>query len=258
MESQERLQKIIAAAGVASRRKAELLIQQGHVTVNGHVVTQLGAKADPQHDHIKVDGKLIRKSFEKLYLLLNKPREVISSVSDPEGRAKVTDLVGVTSKVYPVGRLDYNTEGLILLTNDGEFSKIVTSAGKHMPKVYEVKVRSTPSAPDLARLREGLRLRSGVRLAPCRIVPLKASANSWYEVTLIQGKNRQIRDMFESIGHPVIKLRRTRIGFLTNHGLAVGQYRSLTPGEVERILQLRSGQDRKAESAKSGRSLILQ
>jgi 23S rRNA pseudouridine2605 synthase len=242
MESQERLQKIIAAAGVTSRRKAELLIQQGHVTVNGHVVTQLGAKADPKHDHIKVDGKLIRKSLEKVYLLLNKPREVISSVSDPEGRAKVTDLVGVKSKVYPVGRLDYNTEGLILLTNDGEFSKIVTSAGKHMPKVYEVKVRSTPLAPELARLREGLRLKSGVRLEPCKIVSLKAGANSWYEVTLIQGKNRQIRDMFESIGHPVIKLRRTRIGFLTNHGLAVGQYRSLTPAEVERILRLRPRQ----------------
>lgn len=153
---------------------------------------------------------------------------------------KVTDLVGVKSKVYPVGRLDYNTEGLILLTNDGEFSKIATTAGKHMPKVYEVKARSTPTWTEIARLREGLRLKSGVRLAPCKIVLLKESVNSWYEVTLIQGKNRQIRDMFESIGHPVVKLRRTRIGFLTNHGLAVGQYRSLTPSEVERVLRLRT------------------
>jgi 23S rRNA pseudouridine2605 synthase len=240
MAGPERLQKIIAAAGIASRRKAELLILQGLVTVNGQVVTKLGAKADPHHDYIKIEGRLIRKPPEKVYLLLNKPREVISSVSDPEGRVKVTDLAGIKSKVYPVGRLDYNTEGLILLTNDGEFSRIVTAAGKHMPKVYEAKVRSTPTVPELARLREGVRLSSGVRLAPCKIIPLKEGANSWYEVTLTQGKNRQIREMFESIGHPVVKLRRTKIGFLTNQGLAVGRYRNLTPAEVERILRLQT------------------
>ena len=238
MAGEERLQKIISAAGLASRRKAEQLIREGRVTVNGQVVTQLGAKADPSRDHIKVDGKLIHESRRKVYLLLNKPREVISSVADPQGRAKVTDLAGVKEKVYPVGRLDYNTEGLILLTNDGEFSSIVSAAGKHMPKVYHVKVRSAPEEAGLQRLRGGLRLKTGVQLAPCKIVPLKEGNNSWYEVTLTQGKNRQVRDMFEAIGHPVLKLRRVRIGFLTDHGLALGQYRHLSPFEVERILRL--------------------
>jgi 23S rRNA pseudouridine2605 synthase len=235
MDCQERLQKIIAAAGLTSRRKAEMLIREGRVTVNGNIVTQLGAKADPERDYIKVDGKLVRQSPKRIYILLNKPRQVISSVADPQGRIKVTDLVDVHTKIYPVGRLDYNTEGLILLTNDGVFAKIVSAAGSHLPKVYHVKVRSTPDSSSLERLRMGLRLRSGERLARCKIVPLRESANSWYEVTLTQGKNRQIRDMFEEIGHPVSKLRRIRIGFLTDKGLAIGQYRRLTPAEVERI-----------------------
>jgi 23S rRNA pseudouridine2605 synthase len=238
MERLERLQKIIAAAGVTSRRKAELLILEGRVTVNGRIVTQLGAKADPDRDHIKVDGKLLHGAPEKVYILLNKPREVVSTVSDPEGRPKVTDLVGMKTKIYPVGRLDYNTEGLILLTNDGEFARIVTAAGSHLPKVYQVKVRSTPDSPALARLRRGLHLASGAQLAPCKIVPLKESTNSWYQVTLTQGRNRQIRDMFEAIGHPVVRLRRIRIGFLTNSGLSPGQYRHLMADEVERILRL--------------------
>jgi 23S rRNA pseudouridine2605 synthase len=239
MDAEERLQKIIAAAGVTSRRKAEALILEGRVTVNGQVVTQLGAKADPNRDHIKVDGKLIHNDPQKIYILLNKPRQVISTVSDPQGRTKVTDLVDANKKIYPVGRLDYNTEGLILLTNDGEFSRIVTSAGKHLPKVYEVKVKSVPTALDLSRLREGLTLKGGVKLARCKVEPMKESANSWYSVMLYQGKNRQIRDMFEAIGHPVLKLRRTRIGFLTDQGLALGHYRHLTAQEVERVLTLR-------------------
>ncbi len=236
MDSGERLQKIIAAAGLASRRKAELLIQQGRVTVNGQVITQLGSRADLKRDHIKVDGKLIHETSRKTYILLNKPRQVICSVADPQGRVKVTDIVDV-KKIYPVGRLDYNTEGLILLTNDGEFSKIVMAAGKHLPKVYHAKVRSTPAASDLSRLRAGICLKTGVQLAPCRIEPIKDTANSWYEVTLTQGKNRQIREMFEAIGHPVLKLRRVRIGFLTDKGLVPGQYRHLTPREVERVLR---------------------
>ncbi len=239
MNSEERLQKIIAAAGLTSRRKAELFIQEGRVTVNGKVVTQLGAKADPERDYIKVDGKLIQNTPRKIYILLNKPRQVVSTVSDPQGRTKVTDLVDVNTKIYPVGRLDYNTEGLILLTNDGEFSRIVTSAGKHLPKVYEVKVRSVPTAAALARLREGIRLKNGLQLARCKVEPMKEGANSWYAVTLYQGKNRQIRDMFEMIGHPVLKLRRTRIGFLTDRGLPVGHFRHLTAREVERVLSLR-------------------
>ena len=238
MGREQRLQKIIATAGLSSRRKAENLILQGRVTVNGQTVTELGAKADPERDHIKVDGKSVRQSGRKIYVLLNKPRGVISTVSDPQGRGKVIDLVGIKQKIYPAGRLDYNTEGLILLTNDGEFSRIVSGAGAQMPKVYQVKVQSTPADSSLERLRKGIRLKGGVRLAPCRIVPIKEGTNSWYEVTLTQGKNRQIRRMFESIGHSVLKLRRIRIGFLSDRGLAVGQYRLLNPGEVERILRL--------------------
>ncbi len=236
MGSAERLQKIISAAGIASRRKAELLIEQGRVTVNGRIITTLGTKADPQSDHIKVDGKLIRGAPPKLYVLLNKPRQVISSVSDPQGRVKVTDFVDVKSKLYPVGRLDYDTEGLILLTNDGDFARIVSSAGERFPKVYHVKVRSLPEETSLDRLRAGMRLRDGTRLSRCRIVLLKPANNPWFEVTLTQGKNRQIRQMFEAIGHPVQKLRRTRIGFVSDKGLRPGGYRHLTEHEVNRFL----------------------
>ena len=233
---EERLQKIIAEAGVASRRKAELLIQEGRVAVNGQVVTQFGAKADPDNDSIRVDGRRIRlEAIKKVYLLLNKPKQVMSTVEDPERRVKVTDLVPAHKRIFPVGRLDYNTEGLILLTNDGDFAKIVSSAGKRFPKVYHVKVRANPDAHALSRLREGLRI-DGVKLAPCTIEPIKEGANSWYEVTLTQGKNRQIRDMFEAVGHPVQKLRRVRIGFLTDKGLPVGKYRALKQEEIKRIL----------------------
>lgn len=238
LRSEERLQKILSTAGIASRRKAELMIEQGRISVNGQVITEPGTKADPLHDHIKVDGKLIGKFPEKIYLLLNKPRQVISTVSDPEGRTKVTDLVDVKEKLYPLGRLDYNTEGLILLTNDGEFARIISSAGTSFPKVYRVKVRSTPDAAVLRRLRAGIRMRDGTRLAQCRIEPVKEGNNPWLEVTLTQGKNRQIRDMFEQAGHPVMKLRRTRIGFFTDEGLEVGRYRFLTDREVERVFRI--------------------
>lgn len=244
MDHGERLQKIIAYAGVASRRKAELLIQQGRVTVNGEIVDRLGTRADPDKDSIRVDGKRLRIPPRKLYILLNKPRQVISSVADPQGRTVVTDLVNVKGKVYPVGRLDYNTEGLILLTNDGDFSKRVAQAGNHMPKVYRVKVRSKPENGEIDKLRKGIRVKNGIQLAPCRIVPLGGDRNGWYEVTLIQGINRQIREMFEAVGSPVLKLRRIRIGFLTDKGLPVGHYRSLTPGEVAQVFRLTNRRDR--------------
>jgi pseudouridine synthase len=251
MDHAKRLQKIIASAGLASRRKAEVLIQQGRVTVNGKTVVQLGAKADPSRDHIKVDGKLIREPRRKIYILLNKPKHVICTVADPEGRTKVVDLVDVKERIYPVGRLDYSSEGLILLTNDGEFSRIVTAAGNHMAKVYEVKVRSSPEESDLARLRAGIRLPGGARLAACTIVPIRESAHNWYRVTLTQGRNRQIRDMFEAVGHPVLKLRRTRIGFLSDKGLPVGQYRFLTPGEVERVFRCSASSGRRGRGSRA-------
>ncbi len=239
MEREQRLQKIISAAGIASRRKAEDLIRQGRVTVNGEAVTKLGSKAVLGRDYIKVDGKLIYSFPERQYILLNKPRHVMSTVSDPRGRTKVTDLVPAREKVYPVGRLDFDTEGLILLTNDGEFAKIVGSAGDHLPKVYHVKVRAVPDEAALQRLRQGIQVRGGPRLAPCKIRPLEQGNNSWFEVTLTQGRNRQIREMFRAIGNPVMKLRRTRIGFLSGHGMEPGQYRLLSASEVERILKLR-------------------
>jgi 23S rRNA pseudouridine2605 synthase len=237
MAEGERLQKILAGAGLASRRKAEELILQGRVSVNGKTVTEMGTRADPDKDHIKVDGKLVRAARRRIYILLNKPRKVVSTVSDPQGRIKVTDLVKVKERLYPVGRLDYDTEGLILLTNDGDFAKIAGSAGEALPKHYEVKVRSSPDEDVLTRLRAGIRLSGGIRLARCRIVPVKQGNNSWFEVILTQGRNRQIREMFAAAGHPVMKLRRRRIGFLTDKGIAPGEYRFLTEAEVARILR---------------------
>ncbi len=246
MEHLDRLQKIISSAGVASRRKAEDLIRAGRVTLNGQVVTEMGTKADPSRDHIKVDGRPIRKLPRRVYVLLNKPRQVICTASDPQGRVKVTDLVPIGCRLYPVGRLDYNTEGLILLTNDGDFSRIVAAAGAHLPKVYHVKVKSVPDEEVLQRLRSGIRLRNGIRLERCKIVSLKEGNNSWLQVTLTQGKNRQIRDMFEENGHRVLKLKRTRIGFLTDDKLPPGHYRFLAHTEVERILSLRPGPNTRA------------
>jgi 23S rRNA pseudouridine2605 synthase len=238
MRTKERLQKIIAAAGIASRRKAELLIAAGRVTINGKVVTRLGAQADVQQDYVKVDGKLIRPAARKHYVLLNKPKGVISTASDPLGRAKVTDYVRGTGKLFPVGRLDFNTEGIILLTNDGEFSRIVADAGDSFPKVYQLKVRGIPEESTLNRLRAGLRLPDGTQLAPAKIRVLREDKHAWLEVTLTQGKNREIRKMFEAVHHPVSKLRRTRIGFFTAAGLPVGASRPLTPAEVARVLRL--------------------
>jgi pseudouridine synthase len=238
MESRERLQKIIAAAGIASRRKAELLIREGRVSVNGRVIATLGAKADIHQDHIKVDGKLIRPPARKTYVLLNKPKGVISTVADTQLRTKVTDLVKVKQNVFPVGRLDCNTEGLILLTNDGEFARIIAAAGTAFPKVYQVKVRGIPDESTLRRLRAGCRLQDGTQLAPCHIRVLREETHAWLEVTLTQGKNREIRKMFEAVDHPVSKLRRTRIGFFTDRDLRVGCSRFLTPREVERVLRL--------------------
>jgi 23S rRNA pseudouridine2605 synthase len=238
MESEERLQKIIAAAGICSRRKAELLIQEGRVTVNGKIISTLGAKADVQKDYIKVDGKLIRSPAHKSYILLNKPKGVISTASDPGGRIKVTDLVKAKGKLFPVGRLDYNTEGLLLLTNDGEFAKIIASAGDAFPKVYQAKVRGVPDRPMLNRLRAGLLLPDETHFAPCKVRVLREEKHAWLEVTLTEGKNREIRKMFEAIDHPVSKLRRTRIGFFTDEGLPVGASRPLTPTEIARVFRM--------------------
>ncbi len=235
---QERLQKLIAQAGIASRRHAEELIKAGEVTVNGEVVTELGTKADPETDHIKVAGKLINPRIgtrTNAYILLNKPKGYLSSVSDPEGRKLVTDLVRGHGRLHPVGRLDFNTEGLLILTNDGEFTNVVASS-KTIPKVYDVKVKGIPNENALNKLRRGLRLADGFKTAPAEIKDLGSTGkNGWYEVTLFEGHNQQIRKMFDAVGHSVVKLKRIAVGPVSDPKLAPGEFRKLTPAEVDAL-----------------------
>ena len=234
----ERLQKAIAQAGVCSRRKAEELILAGRVAVNGKTVTQLGTKVDPDTDHIKVDGKRLRFDQGKIYLLIYKPKGYLTTLSDPLERPKVIDLVrGIPQKVFPVGRLDYNSEGLLLLTNDGELANAISTAGEKCPKTYLTKVKGNPSADDIEKISHGMLL-DGMPVAPCRIETFKEGDNPWFRVTLIEGKNNQIRRMFERIGHPVLKLRRVQIGFLRDDYLNPGDYRPLTTEEVKRFKHL--------------------
>src|SRR5215217_841727 len=239
---QERLQKLIAQAGVASRRAAEELIRTGEVTVNGEIVTELGTKADPEKDHIKVRGKLINTKLanrENVYVLLNKPKGYLSSAADPQGRKLVTDLVKGYGKLHPVGRLDFHTEGLIILTNDGEFTNAVASS-KTIPKVYQVKTKGVPTEVAIRKLRRGLRLEDGFKTAPADIKILKPTdKNGWYEVTLYEGHNQQIRKMFDAVGHSVVKLKRVAIGNVTDAGLAVGGSRKLTADEVRTLTSLK-------------------
>jgi 23S rRNA pseudouridine2605 synthase len=228
---QERLQKILAHAGVASRRKAEEIIQEGRVTVNGSTVLALGAKADASTDVIKVDGKRIHPESRYVYVLMNKPRNVMSTSRDPEGRPTVMEYVRrVRERIYPVGRLDFASEGLIILTNDGQFTKSMTQAGV-VPKVYHVKLGGRPEERELEKLRRGIFL-DGERLASCGIRLLKEGPNPWFEVTLHQGRNQQIRRMFAVSGYPVEKLRRVRIGSLEDRKLKAGDWRYLTEDEI--------------------------
>jgi len=234
----ERLQKIIAAAGIASRRGAEELIRNGLVTVNGHKITELGSKADPAQDHIRVKGKLLRGPERRIYLLMNKPKGCVTTLRDPENRPTVIDLLPrVGARVYPVGRLDYSSEGLLMLTNDGELASRLMKAGS-VPKTYLVKVAGSPTETALARLREGISIPSErgkrVKTAPAKIRLLHPAANPWYEVTLIEGKNRQIRRMFEEIGHHVEKIKRVRYGPL-ELDVHPGKFRYLTAQEVARL-----------------------
>jgi 23S rRNA pseudouridine2605 synthase len=235
----ERLQKIIAAAGVASRRKAEELITSGHVQVNGTTITELGSKADPEADHIRVNGKLLQGEQRHVYLLLNKPKGYVTTVSDPEDRPTVMELVrGVRGRVYPVGRLDYASEGLLLLTNDGELANRLMKAASHVSKTYLVKVAGVPSEDAIAKLRAGVSIATDghkrARTAPAAIRVVKEATNPWYEVTLIEGRNRQIRRMFEAVGHHVEKIKRVRYGPLTLD-VPPGEYRPLTLKEIQRL-----------------------
>jgi 23S rRNA pseudouridine2605 synthase len=261
----ERLQKIIAAAGIASRRHAEEMIQQGRVSVNGQVVSELGSKADAETDHIRVDGKLLQGSERPVYLLVNKPKGCVTTVTDPERRPTIMDLVRkVRARVYPVGRLDFNSEGLLLLTNDGALAERLMHASSHLPKVYVVKISGRPTEEAIQRLRRGITLppepraakkpsrdARSVKTAPARIRLIREAENPWYEVTLIEGRNRQIRRMFEQVGHHVEKIRRVKYGPLSLD-VEPGKYRELTRGEVEKLKAAVRGKGT-PPSGKSGR-----
>ena len=236
--AEERLQKILSTAGVASRRKSETLIVEGRVTVNGKVVTELGSKADFSKDHIKVDGRLIHEPTQLLYIALNKPDNVVSTASDPQRRTTVLDLVqGLRARVYPVGRLDYHSEGLILLTNDGEFANAITAAKSHVPKTYLVKVKGALTEEEEERFRTGIPL-SGNRTAPAGLRMTRRGENPWYEVTLIEGRNQQIRIMFKHFGHLVEKLRRVRIGNIELGTLKPREFRFLEADEVSKLMRM--------------------
>jgi len=244
---EERLQKILSQAGVASRRQAEKMILEGRVAVNGAVVTELGSKADLGRDHIKVDGRLIHAPRRLIYIALNKPNNTVTTVSDPEGRATVMDLLpDLKERVYPVGRLDYHSEGLLLLTNDGELANAIMSSATHLPKTYVVKVNGPLTADQEQAFRQGLPI-SGQRTLPAGLKPIREGDNPWYEVRLYEGRNNQIRLMFKHLGRLVEKLKRVRIGSLELGSLKPGEFRHLTPEEVERLKRDTERRPRSAE-----------
>jgi 23S rRNA pseudouridine2605 synthase len=234
----ERLQKIIARAGLASRREAERWIEEGRVTVNGTLVTKLGSQADPTRDSIKVDGKRIKSAAAPLYYALHKPPGVITTLNDPQNRPDITPYLarlGEKRRVFPVGRLDYNTTGLLLLTNDGELALRLSHPRFGVSKVYRVKLSSCPTAEDFARLREGVRLDDGVT-APARArVIEKLKTNAWVEIEIHEGRKREVRRIFEALGYFVEKLVRIRVGPVELGGLPVGELRPLTANEVKAL-----------------------
>jgi 23S rRNA pseudouridine2605 synthase len=255
----QRLQKIMAAAGIASRRKAEELIASGRVQVNGQTVTELGSKADPDRDHIRVDGKLLKKPQQFRYFMLNKPKGVVTTVSDPEGRPTVMKFFGRSgARLFPVGRLDYQSEGLLLMTNDGELANILTSAASHVEKTYLVKVSGKPREEALEQLRHGVMIERGrrgeregrVMTQPAQISLIRDTDNPWFEVVLTEGKNREIRKMFEEIGHFVEKVRRVGFGPLVLD-VPPGETRELNEDEVT---QLKRAVRKKAAPAEQPRA----
>ena len=236
----ERLQKVIAASGIASRRKAEDLIIQGKVKVNGKVVTELGTKVNTS-DEISVDNKIIEKEAKEYYLL-NKPRGVITSTSDDKGRKTVIDLINTSARIYPVGRLDYDTTGALLLTNDGEFANILTHPKNNIDKVYLAKLNGIITGVQINKLKDGIML-DNVLVKPSRVKLKKVnqeSNTSMVEITIHEGKNHQVKKMFEAVNHEVLKLKRERIAFLDLTGLKSGEYRKLNPKEVAKLYALTS------------------
>ena len=232
---EERLQKILARAGVASRRAAEVAITQGRVSVNGQTVTELGTKADVARDDIRVDGARLKAPAAPVYLLLYKPKGYVCTRQDPGRRPTVMDLVPPVVGLFPVGRLDITTEGLLLLTNDGAFAERVTHPRYEVPRVYHAKVHRVPDAETLERLRRGVRV-EGDLLTVDRVRVLEAENNAWLELTLHEGKKHEVRRLLEAVGHQVSKLRRVGIGPLSSRGLKPGEFRSLTPAEIRALI----------------------
>lgn len=246
----DRLQKILAQAGIASRRKAEELILAGRVQVNGKVVTELGTRHDAAHDHIRVDGKLLHGPEQQRYYMLNKPRGYVTTLDDPEGRPTVMQLMtkhkgphGDRVRLYPVGRLDYLSEGLLLMTNDGALANALSKAATGVEKTYLVKVSGVPTVSGIDQIRRGIMIDRGrlnevrggrrdrVITSPAKVDQVRGGDNPWFELTLTEGRNRQIRKMFEEIGHHVEKIRRIGYGAL-RLDVPPGEFRELTPGEV--------------------------
>jgi 23S rRNA pseudouridine2605 synthase len=256
--NEQRLQKIVAAAGIASRRKAEELITSGRVQVNGQTVTELGSKADPERDHVRVDGKLLKKPQQFRYFMLNKPKGVVTTVSDTEGRPTVMKFFArAGARVFPVGRLDYQSEGLLLMTNDGELANVLTSAASQVEKTYLVKVSGKPTEGELEQLRRGVMIERGrrgeregrVMTQPAKISLVRDTDNPWYEVVLTEGKNREIRKMFEEVGHFVEKVRRVGFGPLVLD-VPPGETRELSEDEVT---QLKKASRRRVTSSEHSR-----
>ena len=234
-----RLQKVIASSGLASRRKAEVMIAQGRVTVNGKVVRELGTRVDPARDHVKVNGRHLEPVQPHAYIMLNKPKGIVSSLSDPEGRPTVKDLLhGVSVRVFPVGRLDSDSEGLMLLTNHGDLAQALVHPRYHVPKTYLIKVKGVLTDDEIKSLERGVELEDGVT-SPARVKKVrKAEQNSWLEITIHEGRKHQVKRMLEAVGHPVSKLIRVRFGPLTLRDLAVGEFRYLTDREANAVRDL--------------------
>ena len=234
----ERLQKVIAASGYTSRRKAEKLILEGRVTVNNETITELGYKVNPK-DEIRVDDVLLEKE-NKVYFLLNKPREVVCTTEDDKNRKTITSLIDTDLRIFPVGRLDYDTTGLIILTNDGEFANVITSPKNKIEKVYIAKINGKLLANEMISLKKGVVI-DGRKTEKSKVKIKKydkQTDTSIIEITITEGRNHQVKKMFEEVGHKVLKLKRERIAFLTLDGLASKEYRCLTPKEVKQLYNL--------------------
>ncbi len=245
VEMLSRLQKILSSAGIASRRAAETYITEGRVSVNGETVTALGSKADPDADDIRVDGRRVKTAQRRLYILMYKPRGYITSRSDPQRRPTVIDLLtkgGVREYVYPVGRLDYESEGLILLTSDGDLAAHLTHPSHGVPREYEARVRGVPDQHALDRIARGVVL-DGRKTAPAEIALKKViegedGAQAVLSIVIREGRNRQVRNMCDAIGHPVVRLRRVRIGSITDDKIRPGEFRELSDKEIASLKKM--------------------